>query len=201
MSAPTYTPALPDVVPVVVRGGVATLRPLQSGEHAALDAVFDALSPASRYDRYLTDVPRLTPRMRAALTAVDGHAHTAWLAEVGGHPAGIGRLVRVAPGTAEIALEVTDRHQGRGLGTALLDTLLTVASATGIHRLQATVVPTNHRSLHLLSALSMTFRSGGGVLEGTAPVKLLDTPVIDRQAVARLALAARDTSGRLSGPA
>lgn len=197
----TPAPCSPGAISVPIRAGVATLRPLGSEEHVVLDAVFDALSPASRHDRYLTSLPRLTGPMRSALTAIDGHTHIAWLGEVDGHPAAIGRLIRVKPGTAEIAFEVIDVHQGRGLGTALLDTLMTVASVSGIDRIQGTVLPTNHRSLRLLRAIEMTFRVNDGLLEGNAPVRLRDTPVVDRRAVARLAVTARSETGRIADPA
>ncbi len=184
----------PGVVAVPVRDGVATLRPLRSGEHAVLDTVFGALSQASRHDRYLTGLPELTGSMRSVLTAVDGHTHIGWLGEIDGQPAAIGRLIRVTSAVAEIAFEVVDAHQGRGLGTALLDTLMTVASVSGIDTIQATVLPTNRRSLRLLRAIEMTFRVEGGLLEGVAPVRLLHTPVVDRAAVVRLALDARSHS-------
>jgi GNAT superfamily N-acetyltransferase len=190
-----------DVVSVALRGAVANLRPLESNEYAALDAVFEGLSPASRIDRYLTGLSHLTGPMRSALTAIDGDVHIAWLGEIEGHPAAIGRLIRVARGTAEIAFEVIDGYQGRGLGTALLDTLMTVASVSGVDKVQATALPTNLRSLRLLRAIEMTFRAEDGLLEGVAPVKLLDPPVIDRAAVVRLALTARAKSGRMAGTA
>jgi GNAT superfamily N-acetyltransferase len=186
---------------VALRGEVANLRPLESDEDAALDAVFEGLSPTSRFDRYLTGLPHLTAPMRSALTAIDGDVHIAWLAEIHGHPAGIGRLIRVAREIAEIAFEVVDDHQGRGLGTALLDTLMTVASVSGVENVQATVLPTNFRSLRLLRGVGMTFRVEDGLLEGVAPVRLLDPPVIDRAAAVRLALAARAKNGRMAGSA
>jgi GNAT superfamily N-acetyltransferase len=197
----TPSPRSTGVVFVTAGGGAATFRPLPSEEHAVLDAVFDALSPASRYDRYLTGLPKLTGPMRSALTAIDGHTHIAWLGEIDGHPAAIGRLIWVARGTAEIAFEVVDAYQGRGLGAALLDTLMTVASVSGIDRIQATVLPSNRRSLRLLGAIGMTFRVEDGLLEGAAPVRLLDTPVVDRAAVVRLARAARAKSGRIANSA
>jgi GNAT superfamily N-acetyltransferase len=189
-------------VSVAIRGGVATLRPLGPGEVEVLDAVFDGLSPDSRYNRYLTGVPRLTGQMRSILTAVDGSAHIAWVAEVGGRPAAIGRLIRLSPATAEMALEVTDVHQGRGLGTALLDTLMTVASVSGIHTIRATVLSTNQRSLSGLRSIGMRFAATGRVIEGTAEVRLLSTPAVDRAAVVRLALTAHaDRRGRLDDSA
>ncbi len=153
-------------VTVPLRGGEARLRPLLAGELAVQRAVFDGLSPASRTDRYLTGVSALTPGMWRALTAVDGHHHVAWLATVEGRPAGIGRFVRVGPCTADIAFEVADEFQGLGLGTALLDTVTTVAAAMRIRRLQATALGTNRRSRRLLSKVGVTLRPSDGLLEG-----------------------------------
>lgn len=184
-------PPRSDVLPVPIRGGWATLRPLGAEEHGVLDAVFHGLSPASRYDRYLTGMGRLTGPMRSALMAIDGDRHIVWLGEVDGCPAAIGRLVRVAPRAAELALEVVDAHQGRGLGTALLDALMTVASVSGIDTIRGTVLPGNVRSRRLLDASGMSFRVEDGLLEGEAPVRLRNPPVVDRAGVVRLALAAR----------
>lgn len=181
-------------VPVALRDGPATLRPLDFGEVEPLEAVFERLTAASRYDRYLSGLHRLTGPMRTLLTAVDNRDHVAWLGEVDGAPAAIGRLIRVDPCAAEVAFEVVDAHQGRGLGKALLDTLTTVAAVSGVQRLRATVLPSNHRSRRLLSTIGMTFRVQEGLLEGTGPVQLLRVPVVDRPAVVRLAFEARSTA-------
>jgi len=176
-----------------LRDGEARLRPLLAGELAPQRAVFDGLSSASRADRYLTGVDALTAAMWRALTDVDGHHHVAWLATVDGRPAGIGRFVRVGPCTADIAFEVADEYQGRGLGTALLDTVITVAAAKRIRRLQATALGTNRRSQRLLSRIGVTLRPSGGMLEGDSLFHLLDPARVDRPAVLRLALAAPDS--------
>ena len=183
-------------VTVPLRGGEARLRPLLAGELAPQRAVFDRLSPASRTDRYLTGVGELTAGMWRALTAVDGHHHVAWLATVDGRPAGISRFVRVEPCTADIAFEVADEYQGRGLGMALLDTVTTVAAAKRIRRLQATALGTNRRSQRLLSRIGVTLRPSDGLLEGESLFHLLDQAVVDRPAVVRLAFEAR-TNGPL----
>jgi RimJ/RimL family protein N-acetyltransferase len=169
------------------RGAAATLRPLGPGETKPLLAVFDRLSAASRFDRYLVGVPRLPSPMLKALAAVDGHDHVAWLASVAGQPAGIARYVRVAAEAAEVAFEVADAHQGRGLGTALLDTITTVAAAHGVRRVQATVLPTNAPSLRLLARLGIPLTLHDGLLEGEGPLRLLDPARVDRGAVVALA--------------
>lgn len=199
VSCVSTAPSVRDVATAAIRDGSATFRPLGAEEHGALDAVFRGLSPASRYDRYLTGVDRLTGQMRSALMAIDGDTHIAWLGEVEGRPAAIGRLIRVAPRTAELALEVVDAHQGRGLGTALLDTLMTVASVSGIDTIRGSVLPSNERSQRLLRAVRMSFRFEDGLLEGVAPVRLRDPAVVDRCDVVRLALAVRRGQAQVAG--
>ena len=182
-------------------GRAAELRPLAPGEVESLQAVFEGLSPTSRADRYLVGVPRLTGSMRSVLTAVDGCRHIAWLASVDGCPAGIARAIRVAPCTAEIAFEVVDEHQGRGLGIALLDAVTTVAAVSGVGRLQASVLPSNHRSRQLLGRIGLHLRPADGLLEAEGPLRLLDPPRVDRPAVVRVAMAStasRETSDGLS---
>ncbi len=175
-------------VTVAIRGGTAKLRPLRAGEVDPLEAVFAGMSPASRLDRYLTGVARLTPSMRAALTALDGHDHVAWLASVDGAPAGIARFVRTAPDTAEVALEVVDAHQGRGLGAVLVDTITTVAACRGIERLEATVSAGNHASQRLVAGVGVRLRPDGPALSGVGRLQLMDPPRVDRAAVIGLLL-------------
>jgi GNAT superfamily N-acetyltransferase len=174
-----------------IRGGTASLRPLRAGETAPLEAVFSGLSPASRLDRYLTGIARLTPTMVAALTALDGHNHAAWLASVDGAPAGIARFVRTAPDTAEVALEVVDRHQGRGLGGVLLDVVTTLAASSGVRRVEATVGPGNDASRRLVATIGVLLRPDGAALSGVGPLRLLDPPRVDRAAVLCTSLATR----------
>src|SRR5690348_14684792 len=138
-------------VTVPLTHGWAELRPLRRGESAPLLAVFDELSLSSRADRYLAGMARLPARMLAALVDLDGCARVAWMARANGRPAGIGRYVRTGPATVEVAFEVADAYQGRGLGSALLDTITTVAAANGVRRVRATVLPTNDPARRLMA--------------------------------------------------
>jgi GNAT superfamily N-acetyltransferase len=198
----TSSPLPHDDTSVAVRlrdGGTADLRPLGPGEVEPLQAVFDGLSPASRTDRYLVGMSRLSGSMRTALAAVDGHRHIAWLASIDGQPAGVARAIRVAPGTAEVAFEVVDEHQGRGLGAALLDAVTTAAAMSGIRRLQASVLPSNLRSRRLLAQLGLRLRPADGLLEADGALRLLDPPRVDRPAVVRLAMASTAPPESLDG--
>jgi GNAT superfamily N-acetyltransferase len=127
------------------RGRIRRLRP---GEAAGpVQCVFDGLSARSRYQRFHTEMPRLTASQRAALATVDGDRRAVLVAE---HPhhggwtaVGIGRLMALDDGRAEIALEVVDAAQGRGVGRRLLAGLVATAHASGRRRLVAVVLASN----------------------------------------------------------
>lgn len=190
-----------DTVPrrdhVVVRtraGDLAELRPLERGEADPLLAVFAGMSLASRAGRYLVGIPRLPRSMLDALTAVDCYDHVAWLASVQRQPAGIARYIRTEPGLAELAFEVADDYQGRGLGAALLDAITTVACVQGVRRVRATVLASNTPSRQLLGRVGVRLPHGDGVLEGEGSLRLLDPPRVDRDAVLALACARSATA-------
>lgn len=183
----------------LVDGGAAELRPLADGETAPLLEVFAGLSTESRASRYLVAMPKLPGPIMRTLASVDGDVRVAWLASVAGRPAGIARYIRLArdPSTAEIALEVVDEHQGRGLGTVLLDTISTVAAVNGVCRVSATMLAENRLARRLVSHFGMRLQLEAGVLDGTAPLRLLDPPRVDRSAVVELARHSSPAPGQL----
>lgn len=138
------------------------IRPLGPDEGTVLDEVFAGLSPASRLARYLAPLSDLTPRTRAALTAVDGDRHVAFVAEAGRgtrrSPVGLARYVADDRDRAEVAYEVVDAWQGRGVGDRLVATLVHTARRRGIAELHATVRLGNDASLALLSRHVPTLR-------------------------------------------
>ena len=171
-------------------GGVALLRPMRRGEYDVLDDVFDGLSPRSRRQRFLVPMPRLPGASRRTLADVDGVRHVAWVALVGHDYVAICRYIRTAQATAEIAFEVVDEHQGRGIGSALVDAVTTVAMASGITSLEATVDPENARSVSLLTRTGIELAPADGVLEGRGLLQLVDRPRVNRLAVLHLAATA-----------
>jgi len=195
-TSPVALLARPTPEHVVARlpgGGTVDLRPLRRGETEPLRAIFDAMSPDSRAQRFLTGMPRLPAPMLAALANVDGDHHVAWLAGAGGRAVGVARYVVVAPAVVEIALEVADDYQGLGVGTLLVDALTTHAVARGIRRVRATLLPENEPSRRLVSRIGVRLELTDGLLEGEGPLRLLDPPRVDRHAV--VALAHRESRG------
>ncbi len=129
------------------------VRALRSDDGPLLDAVLDGLSPHSRYLRFHSPLPRVPDGIRRALLDVDGDRHIAFVALAGpGQPVGMARVIREAgrPGAAEVAFEVVDAWQRRGVGRRLLTTAGEAASAAGITRLHALVLAENRPALALM---------------------------------------------------
>jgi RimJ/RimL family protein N-acetyltransferase len=153
------------------------IRELGPDEDDVLDRILAGLSPTSRWSRYLTSLTRLTPALRAALLAVDGDRHVAFVAEVGRGarrtPVGLARYVVDGPDRAEVAYEVVDAWQGRGVGDRLVATLVRTAHERGIAELHATVLADNAPSLTLLRRHLPTLRvvPEAGLLEARGTLR------------------------------
>ena len=190
-------------------GGSALLRPLVGGEVSVLETVFEGLSAQSRKRRFLVPMPRLPGTHRRTLADVDGDRHVAWVALVDGVPVGICRYVRITHDTAELAFEVVDAHQGRGIGSALVDAVTTVARDHGITWLEATVEPGNVASEALLARAGVRLLARDGLLEGggrprpapwSSPVDPRAVRALTGQLASSASTAAATSSSRRSEP-
>jgi GNAT superfamily N-acetyltransferase len=152
------------------------IRPLLHGESEPLRVVFAGMSPTSRYQRFHTPLPRLTAPMQKLLTDTDGQRHTAFVAELadtdGWTPLGIGRVIATGEQRAEVAFEVVDAWQGRGIGHRLLTALRHRAAALGHREIVALVLPENRRAAALVRSVfpDVTTRRSGAILELTARI-------------------------------
>jgi RimJ/RimL family protein N-acetyltransferase len=145
---------------VTLRDGTPVLlRPILPEDKAELLDGFRRLSPESRYRRFLSPVDELTEEQLRHLTEIDYVDHFAWVAfDLGasGHPGiGVARYVRVPgePEVAEAAVTVVDDHQGRGLGTLLLEALGAMALENGIARFRGYALEENRAILEVLESL------------------------------------------------
>lgn len=162
-----------------IRGGEVLVRPIAAADAPKLLEAFHALSPASRYRRFMNHMGTLSPELLRYLTEVDQHDHIALVAldpSLPGEPiVGVARCIRLAdePTTGEVAVTVADTHQRRGLGTLLLDLLSLAARQEGFRTYRAYVLQDNDAMVAMLEAL------GGRITEidqegGTMS---LDTPI------------------------
>jgi len=122
---------------MVLNTSVIELRELDASDGDVLDDVFAGLSDESRFLRYLTPMPTLHPQARRVLTSVDGSTHVAVAAFADGRAIGLARVIGLGGHRAELAVEVVDAWQGRGVGTRLGHWIRDRASALGFTELVA----------------------------------------------------------------
>jgi RimJ/RimL family protein N-acetyltransferase len=134
--------------------GNVSLRRLGYGELRPVLDVFEGLSDPSRALRFPGAKPRLRDSELQQLVDVGCCGREAVAAvEVGSQRAiGLGRFVREDddPSTAEVAFEVVDAWQRRGIGRLLIRELVPLALAAGIDRFRARVLPGNEAALSIL---------------------------------------------------
>ena len=109
--------------------------------------------------RFLTPKPRYTRSELRYLTEVDGWNHMALVAEspgAGRRILGVARYVRDRedPHKAEVAIEVVDDFQGRGLGSVMVEELGRRARMRGITRFTATMASENIPAQRLFRRLT-----------------------------------------------
>jgi RimJ/RimL family protein N-acetyltransferase len=159
-------------------GGRIRLRPVVPDDKDRLVEGLRRLSPESRYRRFLSPVTELSARELAYLTELDYDDHFAWGALDLDDPEqaglGVARYVRLRddPTAAEAAVAVVDAHQGRGIGTLLLQVLTMTAREHGIDRLVASAVSDNPPLQHLLRELGVTTRwdPASGCVRAEVPI-------------------------------
>jgi GNAT superfamily N-acetyltransferase len=145
-----------------------SLRRLGPHERATVLDAFAGLSDRSRRLRFLGPKPRLPERDVAALVEVGccGREAVVAVEQDGGRAVGIARFVRdsFAP-EAEVAFEVVDEWQGRGVGRRLAAELAALAREQGILRLRGTFARGNAPAIALLRGLGELVASS---IEGDA---------------------------------
>jgi RimJ/RimL family protein N-acetyltransferase len=141
-------------------GSKVAIRQVRSTDAALLADGFARLSERSRQLRFLGVKNHLTVAELRYLTDVDHHDHEALGAlSRDGRGVGVARFIRDTedPGSAEVAITIVDKWQGRGLGTKLLELLSDRARHEGVARFTAAVAADNIASSKLV-------RNAGGVL-------------------------------------
>jgi acyl-CoA synthetase (NDP forming)/RimJ/RimL family protein N-acetyltransferase len=129
---------------VLSDGGTVHLRPVTPDDAERLLALHSRLSERTRYFRYFGPYPRMPQRDLERFSTVDHHDRVALVALLGDDIVAVGRFDRLDGGdSAEIAFVVEDAHQGRGLGSILLEHLAAAAQERGLRRFVAEVLAEN----------------------------------------------------------
>ncbi|MEW8685781.1 MAG: GNAT family N-acetyltransferase [Candidatus Thiodiazotropha sp.] len=170
------------------------LRLVRPSDKVAMQRAFAELSAPSRYKRFFGAKQDLTEADLRYFTETDGWDHFALGAvavnEDGseGDGLGVARCIRLADDTecAEVAITVIDRMQGRGIGRALLERLVTAAVERGITRFRFECLAHNLEMQNLLKKVCrvVEIRSDGEIMvaETDLPRQLpMNTPSAPEQ--------------------
>ena len=152
----TETPRYPaewEMDAVLADGATVHLRPIRAADGVALLDFHAHLSAETVYLRFFGARPHLTDADVQRFTAVDYQDRMAFVSVLQDSIVAVARYDRLADAaSAEVAFVVADAHQGRGLGTLLLELLATYARSQGIMRFVADTLSHNRRMLDVFHA-------------------------------------------------
>lgn len=128
-------------------GSTCLIRPITPADASRLTEFHSHLSAKSIYFRFFAPHPTLSRSEVERFTTVDYTDRVALVATIADEIVGVGRYDRTSDNEAEVAFTVRDDHQGRGLGSVLLEHLVAAARERGITRFTAEVLPGNRAML------------------------------------------------------
>jgi len=168
-------------IEVILRDGASiAIRPVAADDRDRLISLFDRMSATSVRHRFFGAKRALTDADLRDMTRDDTNVALAATVRRGSEETflGVGRyaLLFGIPGVAEVAFDVGDADQGRGIGTLLLEHLARIARDRGIAMFRAEVEADNDKMLEVFA------RSGFAVRESLDDrVFHVDIPVADTE--------------------
>jgi len=160
-------------VDVILRDGATLrLRAPAVDDAGALDAFFRGLSERSLYLRF-HGIRRVDEVLVQHFLEPDWRERGVLVGELEGRIVAVAEYMRLRDESgAEAAFAVADEHQGRGIGTRLLEQLARRAAEAGIERFVAEVMPENRAMLGVFegAGLEVTRELEGGEFEIRFPI-------------------------------
>lgn len=129
---------------------------MEPGDVERVVRMFDRLSPETRFRRFFTAMPKLDPRVLAALTDVDHVRHEAVVALVGDEVIALAsyHVSTSDPAVADVAVVVEDDWQHHGLARRMMRSLTRLARERGVTTFHADVLADNRRAVGLIRRLA-----------------------------------------------
>jgi acetate---CoA ligase (ADP-forming) len=155
-------PASAGATDVILRdGSTLRLRPPASEDAEALLEFVTGLSERSLYLRF-HGFPALGPKLVEPVLDPDWQERGALVGSLDGRIVALANWVRLRdPRAAEVAFAVGDEHQGRGIGTRLLEQLAARAAETEIEEFVAEVMQSNAAMLGVFRAAGFAVTRAG----------------------------------------
>jgi acetyl coenzyme A synthetase (ADP forming)-like protein len=159
-------------------GGGVRIRPIKPSDSGLIVQFFETLGRESRYFRFFSIKESLDPEEIEYFTNVDYTDRFALIALHDGEMISVARYDREGEDQthAEVAFAVADSHQGRGLGTKLLQLLTHHARSNGIEGFRAYVLPENRQMMRVFrnSGYDVTRTIDEGIFTVDFPVSESD---------------------------
>ncbi|MEV8438776.1 GNAT family N-acetyltransferase [Actinosynnema sp. NPDC051121] len=140
-------------------GSVVALRELGSADADALLALHRDLPVDDRYLRFFSAAPRHLDEFVVRLTSTDEPPHAVIGAFASDVLVGAASYVMLDDDTAEVALVVAHDRQSHGVGTLLLEHLVSLARRRGVRRFRADVLTVNSKMLRVFADLGLVWTS------------------------------------------
>ncbi|WP_409485605.1 GNAT family N-acetyltransferase [Arsenicicoccus dermatophilus] len=137
---------------VVLRdGSVCHLRPIRPQDRAGIQAFHARQSAESIYLRFFAPLKEISDKDLTRFTEVDQVSRVALVATVREEIIGVGRYDVVTPGVAEVAFNISDHAQGKGIGSVLLEHLAAIGQELGVEEFVADVLPQNRKMMRVFT--------------------------------------------------
>ena len=175
---------------VLADGATLHLRPIRPEDRDGLNALFGRLSEETIHFRFFTPLKELSDAWLTRLTNVDYVDRMALVGQLGDDLVAVGRYDRLDdPTRAEVAFTVEDAHQGRGIGTLLLEHLALAARERGIDTFTAEVLTGNRRMLDVFhdTAFPVDQHFEGGAIHVEFPITPTEAALVAQDRRERLA--------------
>ncbi|MGE6735700.1 GNAT family N-acetyltransferase, partial [Streptomyces sp. NPDC059900] len=137
-------------------GTTTCIRAVRPDDHAQLRALYEEMSPQNLRLRFFAASGRSAVQAADRACAAARPGYCALLAEIRGQIIGLAEYERTEePATAEISLAVAEGLHHRGIGTLLLEHLVSAARAEGISAFAADALAENHEILKVFADLGL----------------------------------------------
>lgn len=159
---------------VVLRdGSVAHVRSIVPADADRLRAFHNAQSDESIYLRFFAPLRQLSDRDVFRFTNVDNVNRVALVATVREVIVGVGRFDKIDATSAEVAFNISDHFQGRGVGSVLLEHLAMIGQEVGVATFTAEVLPQNRKMINVFreAGYDVTHNFEDGVIAVSFAIK------------------------------
>ncbi|MCX5205785.1 GNAT family N-acetyltransferase [Streptomyces sp. NBC_00237] len=139
-------------------GTTALIRPAVPEDHSQLRSLYEQMSPENLRLRFFATSRRSAEQAADRASAPSRPGYRALLAEVGGRIVGLAEYEEEdnGRGSAEISLAVADGQHHKGIGTLLLEHLVSAARADGLTAFTADALVENRAVLEVFADLGLS---------------------------------------------